>query len=130
MSCILAFMTEDNYRAVGEMNAAVAAPIGENQLEVESGGVEGESGSSDEESDGSSDMEEFVVLCLLHVYVFSCIFLFSWYGTTRRLAHGGRCGGPTLGGGGLDAIRAVHGRVCPQFAIGEVTHSIDPCRRI
>jgi len=51
-------MTEDNYRAVGEMNAAVAAPIGENQLEVESGGVEGESGSSDEESDGSSDMEE------------------------------------------------------------------------
>jgi len=58
MSCILAFMTEDNYRAVGEMNAAVAAPIGEKQLEVESGGVEGESGSSDEESDGSSDMEE------------------------------------------------------------------------
>ena len=84
MSCILAFMTEDNYRAVGEMNAAVAAPIGENQLEVESGGVEGESGSSDEESDGSSDMEEFVVLCLLHVYVFSCIFLFSWYGTTTQ----------------------------------------------
>jgi len=58
MSCMFAFMTEDNYRAVSEMNAAVAAPIGKEQLEVESGGVKGESGSSDEESDGSSDMNE------------------------------------------------------------------------
>jgi len=47
-------MTEDNYRAVGQMNAAVAAPIGEKQLEAESGGVEGESGSSDGESGGSN----------------------------------------------------------------------------
>jgi len=29
MSCMLAFMTADNYQAVGELNAALAALIGE-----------------------------------------------------------------------------------------------------
>jgi len=29
MSCMLAFMTADNYQAVGEVNAALAALIGE-----------------------------------------------------------------------------------------------------
>jgi len=42
MSCMLAFMTGGNYQALGEVNAAVAARIGEQQLEVESGGVKGE----------------------------------------------------------------------------------------
>jgi len=42
MSCMLAFMTKDNHQALVEVNAAVAAPTGEEPLEVESGGVEGE----------------------------------------------------------------------------------------
>ena len=114
---MLAFVTEDNYQAVGEVNAAVAAPIGEYQLEVESGGVEGESGSSDEKSDGGSDMEERVVLCLLHVYVFLALPCFpgtvrpgGWHTLVYLLV------GQHSGGGGLDAIRAAHGRVCPQLA--------------
>jgi len=49
---------EDNYRVVGEVSAAVEAAFGEEQLEVESGGGQGGSGSSDEESDASSHMEE------------------------------------------------------------------------
>jgi len=35
-------MTKDNHQAVVEVNAAVAAPTGEEPLEVESGGVEGQ----------------------------------------------------------------------------------------
>ena len=49
---------EDNFRAVGEVRAAVEAAFGEDPLEVESGGGEGGSSSSDEESDASSHMEE------------------------------------------------------------------------
>jgi len=53
-----AIKMEDTNRAVGEVSAAVEAAFGEEQLEVESGGGEGMSSSSDEESDASSHMEE------------------------------------------------------------------------
>jgi len=53
-----AIKMEDNYRAVGEVSVAVEEAFGEAQLEVESRGEEGVIGSSGEESDVSSDMEE------------------------------------------------------------------------
>jgi len=53
-----AIKMEDNYLAVGQVSAAEEEASGEEQLEVESRGEEGVSGSSGEESDASSDMEE------------------------------------------------------------------------
>jgi len=53
-----AIKMEDNYLAVGEVSAAVEEAFWEEQLEVESRGEEGVSGSSGEESEASSDMEE------------------------------------------------------------------------
>ena len=131
MSCMLAFKTEGNYQAVGEVNAAVAAPIGEQQLEVESGGVEGEREARLMRRATAVSTWKSVLsfACNMYMFLLYChVFLvrYDQEAGTRRWplwwAH-------TLGRG-PDAIRAVHGRVCPQFAIGEVTHSIDPCRRI
>jgi len=53
-----AIKMEDNYLAVGEVSVAVEEAFGEEQPEVESRGEEGVIGSSGEESDVSSDMEE------------------------------------------------------------------------
>jgi len=127
MSCMLAFMTEGNYQAVAEVNGAVAAPIGEQQLEVESGGVKGE-------REARLMRRETVVSTWKSVLSFACsmymFFLHFHVFLVRYDQEAGTRWWPfwwanTRAGGGLDAFKAAHGRVCPQLAKSRIplTHA-------
>ena len=120
---MLAFMTKDNHQALVEVNAAVAAPTGEEPLEVESGGVEGEREARlmRRATVVPTWKSEFSFACCMYMFLLYChVFLvrYDQEAGTRWWPFWGA--NPRGGGAGCDRGRA---RPCVS-AIGEVTHSI------